>query len=453
MLPELARRRAAALERRVLVCRRDRDRATNCASCSAPADFVDAAMPGGVSPGVAPMKVMTVVGTRPELIRPEPRIRELEAAGVEHHLVHTGQNFDPRLVGHLLRGARRCPRRTSTSGSRRDASASRSARSSRARDVDARDRPDALLILGDTNSGLSAIAAARHDVPIFHMEAGNRCFDWRVPEEKNRKLIDHVQRLAAALHAAVARIPAARGLPPQRVLVPATRSRTSSSTSGPGGRRRTSWTGSGWSRTATCCDRAPPGDGGHSASAARHLRGPGLVAADELAVPVVWSVHPRTRGRLERRDLELDERIQLHEPVRLLRLRAARGERAAAWSATAGRCRRSAACSRCRPSRVARPPSGPRRSSAARTSSPASGSRSGSRVRAMMIAAGRDWVSPYEADHGVAETWSSSSSATRVERPAATGRGGTASSSFATGSRRSARALHSSWAGCSASST
>ena len=53
-------------------------------------------------------------------------------------------------------------------------------------------QPDALLILGDTNSGLSAIAAARLGIPIFHMEAGNRCFDWRVPEEKNRQLIDHI---------------------------------------------------------------------------------------------------------------------------------------------------------------------------------------------------------------------------------------------------------------------
>ena len=157
------------------------------------------------------MKVLTVVGTRPELIRLASCSGGCEQAGIDYHLVHTGQNYDPRLSDIFfaeleLPRARQLPGRR---GRERvgDQIGQIIAALRGASMLD--DRPDALLILGDTNSGLSAIAAARHGIPIFHMEAGNRCFDWRVPEEKNRKLIDHISDVAAAVHAALTRVPAA----------------------------------------------------------------------------------------------------------------------------------------------------------------------------------------------------------------------------------------------------
>ena len=138
------------------------------------------------------MKLLTVVGTRPELIRLSLVFRELQRAGVENHLVHTGQNYDP-LLSDIFFEELELPApdvylevKAETVGEQIGHIIARSER------VLLEERPDALLVLGDTNSGLSAIAAARHNVPIFHMEAGNRCFDWRVPEEKNRKLIDHI---------------------------------------------------------------------------------------------------------------------------------------------------------------------------------------------------------------------------------------------------------------------
>lgn len=137
------------------------------------------------------LKVMTIVGTRPELIKLSRVIAELDTR-LPHVLVHTGQNFDYELnkiffeqlemrkPDHFLEVAAETPAQ---------AIANVIARSD---EVLAKENPDALLLLGDTNSCLSAIAAKRRKIPIFHMEAGNRCFDERTPEEINRKIVDHV---------------------------------------------------------------------------------------------------------------------------------------------------------------------------------------------------------------------------------------------------------------------
>lgn len=136
------------------------------------------------------MKVMTILGTRPEIIRLSRVIEKLDAV-CDHVLVHTGQNYDHSLTGvffdelglrepdHLL-GVR-----SATFGSQIAKILSAS------EEVLAAQRPDRLLLLGDTNSSLSAIVAKRMGIPVFHMEAGNRCYDDRVPEEVNRRVIDH----------------------------------------------------------------------------------------------------------------------------------------------------------------------------------------------------------------------------------------------------------------------
>ncbi|OGA42662.1 MAG: UDP-N-acetylglucosamine 2-epimerase [Betaproteobacteria bacterium RIFCSPLOWO2_12_FULL_62_13] len=137
------------------------------------------------------MKVMTIVGTRPEIIKLSRVIAELERH-VRHVLVHTGQNFDYELneiffeqlelrkPDHFLEAAGKTAAETIGNVI------------ARADRIMARERPDALLLLGDTNSCLAAIPAKRRKIPIFHMEAGNRCFDERVPEEVNRRIVDHV---------------------------------------------------------------------------------------------------------------------------------------------------------------------------------------------------------------------------------------------------------------------
>lgn len=138
----------------------------------------------------AGMKIMTVLGTRPEIIRLS-RIIPLLDRHTEHTLVHTGQNYDDTLDGLFFRELEVRPPdvRLNIRASRFGEQAGEIL--SRIEPVILQHRPDRLLILGDTNSGLTAIVARRLGIPVFHMEAGNRCYDDRVPEEVNRRIIDH----------------------------------------------------------------------------------------------------------------------------------------------------------------------------------------------------------------------------------------------------------------------
>ncbi|KAB2661762.1 MAG: UDP-N-acetylglucosamine 2-epimerase (non-hydrolyzing) [Verrucomicrobia bacterium] len=136
------------------------------------------------------MKVLTVFGTRPEIIRLSV-ITRLLARHCEQILVHTGQNYDPNLSDLFLKELEVGPinHHLGIQTSRFGAQAGQIL--ARMDDLMDEIKPDRLLILGDTNSGLSAIVAARKGIPVFHLEAGNRCFDNRVPEEVNRRIIDH----------------------------------------------------------------------------------------------------------------------------------------------------------------------------------------------------------------------------------------------------------------------
>ncbi len=136
------------------------------------------------------MKIATILGTRPEIIRLSRVIERLDAT-VEHRLVFTGQNYDPNLSELFFEelGVRKPDEHWGIRASGFGAQAAEIL--SRTADFLDRERPDRVLILGDTNSGLGALAAARMRIPVYHMEAGNRCFDDRVPEEVNRRVIDH----------------------------------------------------------------------------------------------------------------------------------------------------------------------------------------------------------------------------------------------------------------------
>src|SRR5437879_10778242 len=133
---------------------------------------------------------MTVLGTRPEIIRLSLVIKLLDQS-CDHVLVHTGQNYDDRLNGLFFREM--SVRQPDVYLNARGESFGQQIGQILA-GVEAaiqEHRPDRMLILGDTNSGLSAIIARRLGIPVYHMEAGNRCFDFRVPEEVNRRVIDH----------------------------------------------------------------------------------------------------------------------------------------------------------------------------------------------------------------------------------------------------------------------
>jgi UDP-N-acetylglucosamine 2-epimerase (non-hydrolysing) len=137
------------------------------------------------------MKVMTILGTRPEIIRLSLVIAKLDQS-CEHVLVHTGQNFDATLSDNVFRDLNvRGPDESLGVGATGNFAEQISQIIAKSYEALTKHKPDRLLILGDTNSALSAVVAKRLQVPVFHMEAGNRCFDDRVPEEINRRIVDH----------------------------------------------------------------------------------------------------------------------------------------------------------------------------------------------------------------------------------------------------------------------
>ncbi len=164
------------------------------------------------------LKVMTVVGTRPELIRLSRVIARLDET-VEHVLVHTGQNYDYTLNEVFFRdlGIRKPDHLLGVDTS----SLGRVLGETliRTEEVLRTEKPDALLVLGDTNSCIAAIMAKRMHIPVYHMEAGNRSFDENVPEETNRRIIDHVADFNLAYTEHARRNLLAEGLHPRRIIV------------------------------------------------------------------------------------------------------------------------------------------------------------------------------------------------------------------------------------------
>ena len=163
------------------------------------------------------LRVMTIVGTRPEIIKLSRVMAELDRY-TEHVIVHTGQNFDYELNGIFFKELRiRKPDHFLEAAGGN--AAETIANIIRKSDVLMKEvKPDAVLLYGDTNSCMSVIAAKRRKIPIFHMEAGNRCFDQRVPEEINRKIVDHLSDINMPLSEHARRYLMAEGVRPETVI-------------------------------------------------------------------------------------------------------------------------------------------------------------------------------------------------------------------------------------------
>ncbi len=163
------------------------------------------------------LKVMTIVGTRPEIIKLSRVICELDRH-VDHMLVHTGQNYDYELNEIFFKdlGIRKPDHFLGAAG--KTAAETIANVIARSDEVMAKTTPDAVLLYGDTNSCLSVISAKRRKIPIFHMEAGNRCFDQRVPEEINRKIVDHLSDINMPLTEHGRRNLLAEGIKPDTVF-------------------------------------------------------------------------------------------------------------------------------------------------------------------------------------------------------------------------------------------
>ncbi|MBO0487238.1 non-hydrolyzing UDP-N-acetylglucosamine 2-epimerase [Vagococcus fluvialis] len=165
------------------------------------------------------LKVMTVVGTRPEIIRLAAVINKLEESdAVEHIIVHTGQNYDYELNEVFFEDFNLRKPDFFLNAAVGTAVETIGNILIKIDGVLEKVEPDALLVLGDTNSCLSAIAAKRKKIPIFHMEAGNRCFDQRVPEETNRKIVDHTADINLTYSDIAREYLLREGLPADRVI-------------------------------------------------------------------------------------------------------------------------------------------------------------------------------------------------------------------------------------------
>lgn len=260
------------------------------------------------------LKVMTVVGTRPEIIRLSRVIDRLDRFA-SHVLVHTGQNYDYELnqiffdelgirkPDHFLEAVG-----TSLAGTIGNIIA-------RVDPVLESEAPDAVLILGDTNSSLVAIPAKRRHIPIFHMEAGNRCFDQRVPEETNRKIVDHIADINLPYSELARQNLMREGLPTDRVIT------TGSPMDEVIGHYREQIDASdvlvrlGLEKARYFLVSAHREENVDAPENLARLVDVLNCLAAEYEHPVVMSVHPRTRNRMQTAGLSVDPRVQLLKPL------------------------------------------------------------------------------------------------------------------------------------------
>jgi UDP-N-acetylglucosamine 2-epimerase len=260
------------------------------------------------------LKVMSIVGTRPELIKMSRVIAEFDRH-TRHVLVHTGQNFDYELNQVFFEDLdiRRPDHFLHAAGENGAQTIARVVEKSDV--VMEQERPDALLLYGDTNSCLAVIPAKRRRIPVFHMEAGNRCFDQRVPEELNRKVVDHLSDINMVLTEHARRYLLAEGIRPETVI------RTGSHMREVLDHYRPKILGSG---VLDALGLAPGRFLLVSAHREENVDPPGnlrdlLQTLNALArtyeVPIVVSTHPRTRKRLDALEAgELDPAILFMKP-------------------------------------------------------------------------------------------------------------------------------------------
>ena len=263
-----------------------------------------------------PLKVLTIVGTRPEIIKLSRVMAELDRR-LHHVLVHTGQNYDYELNEIFFEqlGIGRPKHYLNAVGATVAETIGNVI--ARADAIFEQERPDALLLLGDTNSCLAAIAAKRRKIPIFHMEAGNRCFDQRVPEEINRKILDHLCDINLPYTEHARRYLLDEGIRPETIIKTGSPMREVLQHYAPAIEK------SSIVRQLQLADRRYVVVSSHREENVDSDTNFGnflhtlTAVADHCAGPVIVSTHPRTRKRLEAQEIDTgrDARIRFLKPL------------------------------------------------------------------------------------------------------------------------------------------
>jgi len=262
------------------------------------------------------LKVMTVVGTRPEIIRLSRVIAALERH-TEHTLVHTGQNYDYELNEIFFEDLeiRRPDRFLEAAGA--TAAETIGQVIARIDPVLAEVQPDAFLVLGDTNSCLAAIPAKRRKIPIFHMEAGNRCFDQRVPEEINRRIVDHISDINLPYSSISREYLLREGLPPDRVIKTGSPMYEVLHHYMPKIRASSVLERLGLEPRGYFVVSAHREENIDSPQQLRNLVGTLRAVAAEFGLRMIFSTHPRTRKRIEAEGVQLPPQVELMKPLGL----------------------------------------------------------------------------------------------------------------------------------------
>lgn len=266
------------------------------------------------------LKVMTVVGTRPEIIRLACVLKKLDVSpAIDHVLVHTGQNYDYELNEVFFEdlGLKKPDYFLNAAGGNATVTAGKI--------LEAIDpvleevKPDAFLVLGDTNSCLCAIAAKKRHIPIFHMEAGNRCFDQRVPEESNRKIVDHISDINLCYSDIAREYLLREGLPPDQVIKTGSPMLEVLTEQMPKVKRnatkvlKTMGVTKGKYFVVSAHREENIAEERHFMNLVDCLN----EIAKEYKFPIIVSTHPRTRKMIEKKGVKFDKLVKLMKPMGL----------------------------------------------------------------------------------------------------------------------------------------
>lgn len=260
------------------------------------------------------LKLMTILGTRPEIIRLAAVIKQCDEV-FEHVLVHTGQNYDYELNQVFFQdlGLRAPDLYLDAVG--KDLGETIGSIIAKSYQALAEQKPDALLILGDTNSCLSAIAAKRLHIPIFHMEAGNRCFDECLPEETNRRIVDHIADVNLCYSEHARRYLLAEGRPKERTFVTGSPMAQVLKANWQSILASDALSRLGLERGRYILLSAHREENIDTEENFFSLMNAVNALAQKYGLPILYSCHPRSAKWIEKRGFVFDKRVRQHKPL------------------------------------------------------------------------------------------------------------------------------------------
>lgn len=259
------------------------------------------------------LKVMTVIGTRPEIIRLSACIRAFDGY-FEHILVHTGQNWAHSLYGVFFDDLGLRPPDYSLECAGQTLGETMGNIIAATYDLMLKEKPDALVVLGDTNSTLCVIPAKRLKIPIFHMEAGNRCFDMNVPEEINRRIVDHVADINLAYTEHARRYLLAEGIQKEHIFVTGSPMPEVLARQAEAIKQSRAFEKLGVKPGEYLLVSAHREENIDDETAFFSLMNAINAAAETYKMPVVFSVHPRSLKQIQRRGFEFHPLVRRMEP-------------------------------------------------------------------------------------------------------------------------------------------